>query len=78
MICSILLSHFARYATPISLTCLLPTLVKGLIMHLNIITRMDIFYEALKCQPMELDYQFNDSSMELIHLSTTLEPKSTN
>ncbi|KAL6499203.1 hypothetical protein OROHE_026231 [Orobanche hederae] len=30
--------------------------------------RVDIFYEAINCQLMELDHRFNDSAMELLHL----------
>nr|KAJ0195570.1 hypothetical protein LSAT_V11C700359490 [Lactuca sativa] len=30
------------------------------------------------CQLMELDHRFNDSSMELFHLSSTLDPKNSN
>ncbi|XP_023765444.1 uncharacterized protein LOC111913962 [Lactuca sativa] len=40
--------------------------------------RVDIFYEAINCQLMELNHQFNDSSMELLQLSATLNPKSVN
>ncbi|KAJ9536140.1 hypothetical protein OSB04_un000683 [Centaurea solstitialis] len=37
--------------------------------------RVDIFYEAINCQLMELNHRFNDSSMELLRLSSTLDPK---
>nr|KAJ0193509.1 hypothetical protein LSAT_V11C800391790 [Lactuca sativa] len=40
--------------------------------------RVDIFYEAINCQLMELNHRFNDSSMELLQLSATLNPKSVN
>ncbi|KAI3510901.1 hypothetical protein L1887_18039 [Cichorium endivia] len=40
--------------------------------------RVDIFYEAINCQIMELNHRFNDSSMELLQLSATLDPKSAN
>ncbi|XP_023735120.1 uncharacterized protein LOC111882994 [Lactuca sativa] len=40
--------------------------------------RVDIFIEAINCQLMELDHRFNDSSMELLHLSATLDPKNSN
>ncbi|XP_023742589.1 uncharacterized protein LOC111890735 [Lactuca sativa] len=40
--------------------------------------RVDIFIEAINCQLMELDHWFNDSSMELLHLSSTLDPKNSN
>ncbi|KAI3503769.1 hypothetical protein L1887_32219 [Cichorium endivia] len=40
--------------------------------------RVDIFHEAINCQLMELDHRFNDSSMALLHLSTTLDPKNAN
>nr|KAJ0203223.1 hypothetical protein LSAT_V11C500276980 [Lactuca sativa] len=38
--------------------------------------RVDIFFEAINCQIMELNHRFNDSSTELLRLSTTLDPKS--
>ncbi|XP_023748588.1 uncharacterized protein LOC111896836 [Lactuca sativa] len=38
--------------------------------------RVDIFYEAINCQLMELNHRFNDRSTELLRLSTTLDPKS--
>ncbi|KAL4553962.1 hypothetical protein LXL04_039920 [Taraxacum kok-saghyz] len=38
--------------------------------------RVDIFYEAINCQLMELNHRFNDSSMELLQLSANLNPKS--
>ncbi|XP_023743335.1 uncharacterized protein LOC111891509 [Lactuca sativa] len=37
--------------------------------------RVDIFCETTNCQLTELDNWFNDSSMELLQLSTTLDPK---
>ncbi|KAI3684136.1 hypothetical protein L6452_33355 [Arctium lappa] len=37
--------------------------------------RVDIFYEAINCQLMELDHRFNDSSMEMLRLASTLDPK---
>ncbi|KAL6520635.1 hypothetical protein OROMI_032195 [Orobanche minor] len=37
--------------------------------------RVDIFYEAINCQSMELDHLFSDSSMELLRLASTLDPK---
>ncbi|KAL6584400.1 hypothetical protein OROMI_003689 [Orobanche minor] len=37
--------------------------------------RVDIFYEAINCQLMELDHRFSDSSMELLRLASTLDPK---
>ncbi|KAJ9555000.1 hypothetical protein OSB04_009614 [Centaurea solstitialis] len=37
--------------------------------------RVDIFYKAINDQLMELDHRFNDNSMELFHLSLTLDPK---
>nr|KAJ0209878.1 hypothetical protein LSAT_V11C400176050 [Lactuca sativa] len=40
--------------------------------------RVDIFIEPINCQLMELDHRFNDSSMELLHLSATLDPKNSN
>ncbi|KAL4557935.1 hypothetical protein LXL04_036130 [Taraxacum kok-saghyz] len=40
--------------------------------------RVDVFNEAINCQLMELDHRFNDSSMDLLRLSTTLDPKSAN
>ncbi|KAI3765119.1 hypothetical protein L2E82_15145 [Cichorium intybus] len=40
--------------------------------------RVDIFHEAINCQLMELDHRFNDNSMALLHLSTTLDPKNAN
>ncbi|KAL4584253.1 hypothetical protein LXL04_008849 [Taraxacum kok-saghyz] len=40
--------------------------------------RVDIFYEAIHCQLMELDYRFNDSSLELLRLSATLDLKKAN
>ncbi|KAL7585036.1 uncharacterized protein LOC111912711 [Lactuca sativa] len=40
--------------------------------------RVDIFIEAINYQLMEFDHQFNDSSMKLPHLSTTLYPKNSN
>ncbi|KAL4562324.1 hypothetical protein LXL04_034524 [Taraxacum kok-saghyz] len=38
--------------------------------------RVDIFYESINCQLMELNHRFNDSSMELLQLSANLNPKS--
>ncbi|XP_023756095.1 uncharacterized protein LOC111904576 [Lactuca sativa] len=40
--------------------------------------RVDIFIEAINSQLMELDHRFNDSSMELLHPSSTLDPKNSN
>ncbi|KAI3718677.1 hypothetical protein L6452_19556 [Arctium lappa] len=37
--------------------------------------RVDIFYEAINCQLMELDHRFGDSSMEMLRLASTLDPK---
>ncbi|KAL6491731.1 hypothetical protein OROGR_034096 [Orobanche gracilis] len=37
--------------------------------------RVDIFYEAINCQLMELDHRFSDSAMELLHLASSLDPK---
>ncbi|KAL6508753.1 hypothetical protein OROHE_021312 [Orobanche hederae] len=37
--------------------------------------RVNIFYEAINCQLMELDHRFSDSSMELLRLASTLDPK---
>ena len=36
---------------------------------------MDIFYEAVNCQLMELDHRFSDSTMEMFRLASTLDPK---
>ena len=77
---SVMLSHFVLNATSISLICLLLTLLEGLelavsIVIINLNIRVDIFIEAINCQLMELDHRFNDSLMELLHLSTTLDPK---
>ncbi|KAJ9541478.1 hypothetical protein OSB04_027984 [Centaurea solstitialis] len=37
--------------------------------------RVDIFYEAINCQLMELDHRFSDSAMEMFRLASTLDPK---
>ncbi|KAL6538095.1 hypothetical protein OROGR_012083 [Orobanche gracilis] len=37
--------------------------------------RVDIFYEAINCQLMELDHRFSDSAMELLRLASSLDPK---
>ncbi|XP_024964307.1 uncharacterized protein LOC112504590 [Cynara cardunculus var. scolymus] len=37
--------------------------------------RVDIFYEAINCQLMELDHRFSDGSMEVFCLASTLDPK---
>ncbi|KAJ9544759.1 hypothetical protein OSB04_024466 [Centaurea solstitialis] len=37
--------------------------------------RVDIFYEAINCQLMELDHRFSDSTMEMFRLASTLDPK---
>ncbi|KAL6505347.1 hypothetical protein OROGR_025164 [Orobanche gracilis] len=37
--------------------------------------RVDIFYEAINCQLMELDHRFSDNAMELLRLASSLDPK---
>ncbi|KAL6526304.1 hypothetical protein OROMI_029944 [Orobanche minor] len=37
--------------------------------------RVDIFYEAINYQLMELDHRFSDSAMELLRLASSLDPK---
>ena len=37
--------------------------------------RVDIFYEAINCQLMELDHRFSDNTMEMFPLASTLDPK---
>ncbi|XP_024993131.1 uncharacterized protein LOC112526922 [Cynara cardunculus var. scolymus] len=37
--------------------------------------RVDIFYEAINCQLMELDHCFSDGSMEMLRLPSTLDLK---
>ncbi|KAJ9535085.1 hypothetical protein OSB04_un001839 [Centaurea solstitialis] len=37
--------------------------------------RVDIFYEAINCELMELDHRFSDSTMEMFRLASTLDPK---
>ncbi|KAL6557316.1 hypothetical protein OROMI_017666 [Orobanche minor] len=37
--------------------------------------RVDIFFEAINCQLMELDHRFSDSAMELLRLASSLDPK---
>nr|KAJ0185661.1 hypothetical protein LSAT_V11C900487420 [Lactuca sativa] len=38
--------------------------------------RVDIFYEAINCQLIELNHRFSDRSIKLLRLLTTLDPKS--
>ncbi|XP_023751326.1 uncharacterized protein LOC111899702 [Lactuca sativa] len=38
--------------------------------------RVDIFYEAINCQLIELNHRLNNISTEMLRLSTTLDPKS--
>ncbi|KAL4573112.1 hypothetical protein LXL04_019907 [Taraxacum kok-saghyz] len=40
--------------------------------------RVDIFNEVINCQLIELDHRFNDSPVELLRLSATLDPTNAN
>ncbi|XP_024971972.1 uncharacterized protein LOC112510856 [Cynara cardunculus var. scolymus] len=37
--------------------------------------RVDIFYEAIGCQLMEIDHRFSHGSKEMLRLASTLDPK---